>query len=408
MSRLTQAIQAIRRGEIVIVADADDRENEGDLIMAAEAATPEKIAFFLQHTSGVICAGLPGERCDELGLPPMVWDNQDPKGTAFTLSVDAADGVTTGISAADRALTLRRLADASAVPSTFVRPGHIFPLRSQAGGVLKRPGHTEASTDLMRMAGLSEVGVLSEVVTSDRQAMARTADLKRLASEYRIPFLTIEDIARYRSSHEQLVTHVSQAAMPTDYGKYNCHVFRSLIDGVEHVALTYGDLDNSTPVAVRVHSECLTGDIFGSRRCDCGQQLSDSLRLIAAEGAGVVVYMRGHEGRGIGLGDKLRAYALQEQGYDTVDANLALGLPVDSREYSIGAQILKELGVTEMRLITNNPDKLRAMQGMGIEIAGRIALPQGATTENRFYLETKQRRMGHMLTDVGAAHVKLG
>jgi 3,4-dihydroxy 2-butanone 4-phosphate synthase/GTP cyclohydrolase II len=396
MSSVQAAIEAIKRGEIAVVSDDEHRENEGDLIMAAQAATPDKIAFYLEHSSGLICVSLPGERCDELNLPPMVADNRDPKGTAFTVSVDVAAGVTTGISAADRALTLRALANSSSVASDFNRPGHIFPLRSRPGGVLKRAGHTEATTDLVRMAGLGNVGALCEVVTRDRLGMARVPELKRLASVHAMPFVTVADLVRYRMANERLVEYISRAAIPTPYGEFECHVWQSTLDGVEHVALTHGKVDGGDPIPVRVHSECLTGDIFGSKRCDCGTQLDDAIRYIAIAGAGAVVYLRGHEGRGIGLGHKLRAYNLQDAGYDTVDANLMLGLPVDSREYGIGAQMLVDLGVTQMRLITNNPAKYEGLTGFGIDIVERIALPIQKTSQNVRYLESKRQRMGHL------------
>jgi 3,4-dihydroxy 2-butanone 4-phosphate synthase/GTP cyclohydrolase II len=398
VSRISGAVEAIQRGEIVVVADDEDRENEGDLIMAAEAVTPEKIAFYLQHTSGLICAGLTGARCDALNLPPMVHENQDPRRTAFAVSVDVAVGITTGISATDRARTLRSLADSSLSASDFVRPGHVLPLRAQDGGVLKRAGHTEAAVDLVRMAGMKEVGVLCEVVTADRRGMARTAELKKLSVTYGLPFMTVADLVRARVVGERLVDHVSQATIPTKFGDFECHVWRSVLDGLEHIALVRGPVDLSEPALVRVHSECLTGDVFGSRRCDCGTQLEDAMRLIAQHGSGVVVYLRGHEGRGIGIGHKLRAYNLQDAGFDTVDANLALGLPVDSREYGIGAQILVDLGVSQMRLMTNNPDKYIGLGGFGIEIVDRVSLPTRATSENARYLTTKQTRMGHVLT----------
>jgi 3,4-dihydroxy 2-butanone 4-phosphate synthase/GTP cyclohydrolase II len=396
MSSVQTAIEAIKRGQIVVVSDDENRENEGDLIMAAEAATQDKIAFYLEHSSGLICVSLPGERCDELNLPPMVADNRDPKGTAFTVSVDAAVGTSTGISAADRALTLRALADPSSVTTDFNRPGHIFPLRSRPGGVLKRAGHTEATTDLVRMAGLGTAGALCEIVTRDRLGMARVPELKRLAAAHAMPFVTVADLVRYRMANERLVEHVAHAPIPTPYGEFECHVWRSELDGVEHVALAHGNVQGGEPVPVRVHSECLTGDIFGSKRCDCGTQLNDAMRYIASEGAGVVVYLRGHEGRGIGIGHKLRAYNLQDAGYDTVDANLMLGLPVDSREYGIGAQMLVDLGVTQMRLITNNPAKYEGLTGFGIDIVERIALPIHKTPENLRYLDAKRQRMGHM------------
>ena len=369
------AIAAVGRGEIVIVVDDEDRENEGDLIMAAEAVSPEKLAFFLRHTSGVICASLTGDRLDALELPLMVDDNQEGQGTAFTVTVDLADGITTGISAADRAATIRALADPAAPAGDFVRPGHVFPLRSREGGVLKRAGHTEAAVDLARLAGCAPAGVLSEVVTPDHQAMARGPELRRLARQHDLPMVSVAALVRHRLRSERLVRPMAEARVPTRHGAFTCHAWESLVDGIEHLAFVRGDVRDGEPVLVRVHSECLTGDVFGSHRCDCGAQLDDSMRAIAAEGRGVVVYLRGHEGRGIGLAHKLMAYNLQDGGHDTVDANLALGLPVDTREYGIGAQILAGLGVRRMRLMTNNPAKFRGLTGYGLEITERVRAP---------------------------------
>jgi 3,4-dihydroxy 2-butanone 4-phosphate synthase / GTP cyclohydrolase II len=397
---VAEAIEAVAAGEIVLVVDDEQRENEGDLIMAADAATSEKVGFFLQHTSGVICASLPQERCDALRLPLMVVDNTEAQRTAFTVSVDLADGITTGISAADRAATIRGLADATRGPADFARPGHIFPLRSSDGGVLKRAGHTEAASDLVRLAGREPGGVLCEVVSEDKCAMARGPELRRLAMAHGLPMISVADLVRHRLRSERLVEHVSEARVPTAHGDFVCQAWRSTVDGTEHLALTRGDVAGDEPVLVRVHSECLTGDVFGSRRCDCGAQLDDALRAIADAGRGVVVYLRGHEGRGIGLAHKLAAYNLQEQGHDTVDANRVLGLPVDSREYGIGAQILMDLGVRRMRLMTNNPAKYDGLQGYGLEIVERLPLAPRPTTENIAYLETKRRRMGHLFTDL--------
>jgi 3,4-dihydroxy 2-butanone 4-phosphate synthase/GTP cyclohydrolase II len=394
---VAEAIRAIAAGEIVLVVDDEDRENEGDLIMAADAATPAKLGFFLQHTSGVICTSLSGARCDALRLPLMVATNTEAQRTAFTVSVDLAKGVTTGISAADRAATVRALADESRGPADFARPGHIFPLRSRDGGVLKRAGHTEAAFDLVRLAGREPAGVLCEVVSEDKCAMARGPELRRLATAHRLPMISVADLVRHLLRSERLVEQVSEARVPTAYGDFACQAWRSTIDGVEHLALTRGDVAGDEPVLVRVHSECLTGDVFGSRRCDCGAQLDDALRAIADAGRGVVVYLRGHEGRGIGLAHKLAAYNLQERGHDTVDANRALGLPVDNREYGIGAQILMDLGIRQMRLMTNNPAKYDGLQGYGLEIVERVPLAPRPTAENIAYLETKRRRMGHLL-----------
>jgi 3,4-dihydroxy 2-butanone 4-phosphate synthase / GTP cyclohydrolase II len=394
---IDEAVAAVGRGEIVIVTDDDDRENEGDFIMAAEAATPEKIAFFLRHTSGVICVALADGRADTLELPLMVSDNQEAQGTAFTVTVDVAHGITTGISAADRAKTMRALADPTAGPARFVRPGHIFPLRSRPGGVLKRAGHTEAAVDIARLAGLRPAGGLCEVVSADKKDMARGAELERLARRHRLPRISVADLVRHRLRSERLVRHIASARVPTQHGDFTAHAWESAIDGVQHLALVKGEVHDGDPVLVRVHSECLTGDVFGSRRCDCGAQLDDALRAIAKESRGVVVYLRGHEGRGIGIAHKLQAYNLQEHGFDTVDANLRLGLPVDTREYGIGAQLLLDLGVERMRLMTNNPAKFEGLQGYGLEIVERIAIPPRTTADNLQYLRTKRDRLGHLL-----------
>ena len=394
---MDNAIRAIGSGDVVIVTDDEDRENEGDLIMAAEAVTREKIAFFLEHTSGVICAALPGGRLDELELPLMVQDNREGQGTAFTVTVDLAAGITTGISAADRARTIRALADPHAVAGDFVRPGHVFPLRSRPGGVLERPGHTEAAVDLARLAGHGPAGILCEVVTPDRSAMAQRPRLEELARAHGLPLVSIADLRRHRLRHERHIRKMAEAPVPTRHGVFTCQAWRSERDGVDHLAFVRGDVSGPEPVLARVHSECLTGDVFGSRRCDCGSQLDDALAAIDEAGRGVVVYLRGHEGRGIGIASKLRAYELQDGGSDTVDANLHLGLPVDSREYGTAAQILRELGAGRLRLITNNPAKCEDLDGYGIEVAERVALPARPTPENITYLETKRRRMGHLL-----------
>jgi 3,4-dihydroxy 2-butanone 4-phosphate synthase/GTP cyclohydrolase II len=402
MPAVESVIAAVRRGEIAIVVDDEDRENEGDLIMAADAATPEKVGFFLRHTSGVICASLEAERCDDLRLAPMVPDNREAQGTAFTVSVDAAAGTSTGISAADRARTLGALADPAASADDLVRPGHVFPLRSAPGGVLKRAGHTEAAVDLARLGGRMPVGVLCEVVSADKSTMARRPELERLAAEHRLPLVSIAELVRHRLRRECVVEHVAQARIPTRHGEFACHAWRSLLDGTEHLALVRGDVRGGDPVLVRVHSECVTGDVVGSERCDCGSQLDDALAAVAAVGRGVVVYLRGHEGRGIGIAHKLEAYNLQDQGHDTVDANLLLGLPVDGREYGVGAQILVDLGVERIRLMTNNPAKYRGLAGYGLEIVARVPLAPRTTPENVRYLETKRRRMGHRWPEAGA------
>ena len=393
---ISDAVAAIGRGEIVVVVDDEDRENEGDLIMAAEFATEERIAFFVRHTSGVICAAIPDERAEELDLPLMVAQNTEAMRTAFTVTVDYRHGTSTGISAADRALTIRGLADPSATSADFARPGHIFPLRARAGGVLKRAGHTEAAVDLARMAGLRPGGVLCEVVNEDG-TMARVPALRRFAAEHDLLLISIADLIRYRRRHEKLVSRFAEATIPTRHGAFRAVVYESELDGVQHVAFVMGEPRPEREVLVRVHSECLTGDIFGSLRCDCGPQLDQALGHIAAAGEGVLVYLRGHEGRGIGLGHKIRAYGLQDQGRDTVDANLELGLPADSREYGIGAQILVDLGVGRLRLLTNNPAKYGGLTGFGLEICERVPLQTTPTAENIAYLRTKQQRMGHLL-----------
>src|SRR5664280_871920 len=371
-SGVEDAIEAIGRGEIVVVVDDEDRENEGDLIMAADAVTPEKIAFFLAYTSGLICVPLTPERVEHLDLPLMVTSNTEAQRTAFTVSVDYRHGTSTGISAADRSATIKALVDPHTRPTDLNRPGHIFPLRYRPGGVLKRAGHTEATVDLCRLAGKYPSGVLCEIVTADKADMARLPELEEFTQRHGLPLISIADLIRYRRHHEKLVRRVAEATLPTEHGAFQAFVFESVLDNEQHLALVYGDISDQRDLLVRVHSECLTGDVMGSMRCDCGPQLHTALAKIAAEGAGVVVYLRGHEGRGIGLGHKIRAYALQEDGRDTVDANLEQGLPVDSREYGIGAQILVDLGVTSMRLMTNNPSKYGGLEGFGLNIVERV------------------------------------
>ncbi len=396
-ARIEDAIAAVGRGEIVIVVDDEDRENEGDLIMAAEFATPESIAFFLHHTSGVICAPVTRERARELDLPLMVVDNTETMRTAFTVSVDFRHGTTTGISAHDRSATIRALVDPSTRPLDLLRPGHIFPLEAREGGVLKRAGHTEAALDLARMAGLYPAGVLCELVNEAKDDMARLPELERFSKEHGLLLISIADLVRYRRQTEKLVKRVAEARIPTQWGDFTCYAYESMLDGEQHLALVRGAVQGEEDVLVRVHSECLTGDVFGSLRCDCGPQLDESIRMIAEAGMGVVIYLRGHEGRGIGIGHKLRAYALQEQGHDTVDANLALGMPVDSREYGIGAQMLVDLGLTTIRAMTNNPAKYGGLEGFGLEITGRVPLLTAPNPENIAYLRTKRERMGHLL-----------
>ena len=397
LASIEEAIEQLRRGGMVVVVDDEDRENEGDLIMPAEDVTPENMAFFLEHTSGVFCVPLESSRADELDLPLMVIANTEAQRTAFTVTVDFRHGTTTGISAHDRAATIRALIAPETRPNDLNRPGHIFPLRYRPGGVLKRAGHTEATVDLCRLAGKFPSGVLCEIVTADKSDMARLPELERFAKQHDLPLVSIADLIRYRRHHEKLVRRVAEASLPTEHGQFQALVFENVLDGEQHMALVYGDIDAAQDVLVRVHSECLTGDVFGSMRCDCGPQLEAALAKVAAEGAGIVVYLRGHEGRGIGLGHKIRAYALQENGRDTVDANLELGLPVDSREYGIGAQILVDLGVTSMRLMTNNPIKYGGLEGFGLNIVERVPLESSPTEFNIEYLRTKRERLGHML-----------
>ncbi|MBM3672501.1 MAG: bifunctional 3,4-dihydroxy-2-butanone-4-phosphate synthase/GTP cyclohydrolase II [Actinobacteria bacterium] len=398
-TQIENAIDAIGRGEMVIVVDDADRENEGDLILAAERITPEAMGFMIRHTSGVICMPLEGERLDELQLPLMVANNTEVQRTAFTVSVDARNGTTTGISAADRAATVKSLLDPATRPEDLARPGHIFPLRYREGGVLKRAGHTEAAVDLARLAGCYPAGVLAEV-TNDDGTMARLPQLEAFAAKHGIQLISIADLIRYRRHREKLVRRVSEARIPTRHGDFTGYVFHSLLDGVEHLAFVRGEVAGEQNVLVRVHSECLTGDVFGSMRCDCGVQLDLALERVAQEEQGAVVYLRGHEGRGIGLGHKIRAYSLQDEGRDTVEANVELGFAPDSREYGIGSQILVDLGISTMRLMTNNPAKYGGLDGYGLEIVERVPLHALPNDENIAYLRTKQQKLGHML-DLG-------
>jgi 3,4-dihydroxy 2-butanone 4-phosphate synthase/GTP cyclohydrolase II len=397
VSSIEEAVEQLRRGGMIVVVDDEDRENEGDLIMAAEDVTADSMAFFLEYTSGLFCVPLESNRADELDLPLMVVANTEAQRTAFTVTVDYRHGTSSGISAGDRAATVRALIDPATLPTDLNRPGHVFPLRYRPGGVLKRAGHTEATVDLCRMAGKYPSGVLCEIVTKDKSDMARMPELEVFAAEHGLPLVTIADLIRYRRQHEKLVRRVAEATLPTEHGTFQAVVFESVLDGEQHMAMVYGDISEVENVLVRVHSECLTGDALGSLRCDCGPQLQTALAKVAAEGAGVVVYLRGHEGRGIGLGHKIRAYALQEDGHDTVDANLELGLPVDSREYGIGAQILVDLGITSMRLMTNNPTKYGGLVGFGLNIVERVPLESRPTAFNIEYLRTKRERMGHLL-----------
>ena len=394
---IEDVIAAIARGEMIVMVDDEDRENEGDLIMAAQFATPEKIAFIVRYSSGVVVAPISGDRCDDLRLPLMVEHNTESHRTAFTISVDLIEGTTTGISAADRAATLRALADPQESFASFARPGHIFPLRAREGGVLKRAGHTEAAVDLARMAGLEPAGIICEIINDDG-SMSRLPELIEFSRKHNLLLSSIAELIKYRRHHEKLVTRMGQAQVPTEWGNFTCTAFKSDVDGTEHLAFSLGTVDDGQPVLVRVHSECLTGDVFSSRRCDCGPQLHSAMSLIAEEGRGIVVYLRGHEGRGIGIGHKIRAYSLQDGGLDTVDANTELGLPVDSREYGIGAQILADMGANQLRLITNNPAKYGGIEGYGLEIIERVAINPVATEENIKYLQTKRDRMGHLFS----------
>lgn len=394
------AIADIAAGKPVVVVDDEDRENEGDIIFAAAKATPEVVAFTVRHSSGYICAAVPDSEADRLGLPPMVARNEDVRGTAYTVTVDAAEGITTGISAHDRAHTLRLLADPESTRESFHRPGHVVPLRARRGGVLERGGHTEASVDLARAAGLPAAGVLCEVVSEeDPSGMARLPELRRFCDTHGLSLISIEQLADWRRVHTPVVTRNVESRLPTRHGDFHVVGYTGLIDGVEHIALVAGDVadDDGQDVLVRVHSECLTGDIFGSRRCDCGEQLSTSLDLIAEAGRGVLVYLRGQEGRGIGLVPKLRAYNLQDEGLDTVDANTAQGLPVDTREYSAAAQILTDLGVNSVALMSNNPEKRLGLERHGIPVVRRIPVELPSNPENEAYLRTKRDRMGHQL-----------
>jgi len=394
LDSIQRAVADIAAGRPVIVVDDADRENEGDLVFAAAKATPQLLAFTIRHTSGVVCVPMEGRELDRLELPPMTRVNQDRRGTAYTVSVDARDKVSTGISAADRARTIKVLVDSATEPYELTRPGHVFPLRAAEGGVLRRPGHTEAAVDLARLAGLTPAGVICEIVNDDG-SMARLPDLRRFADAHGLAVISIADLIAHRRRTERTVTRIVETGLPTRYGRWRAYGYRGILDGAEHVALVHGDIGDGENVLVRVHSECLTGDVFGSLRCDCGPQLDVALSAIAGESRGVILYVRGHEGRGIGLLHKLQAYQLQDDGADTVDANLALGLPADARDYGTGAQILVDLGVRSMRLLTNNPAKRAGLEGFGLRVVGRVPLPVTPTPDNLRYLRTKRDRMGH-------------
>ncbi|WP_412542829.1 bifunctional 3,4-dihydroxy-2-butanone-4-phosphate synthase/GTP cyclohydrolase II [Longispora sp. K20-0274] len=393
---IEDAVAAIAAGKGIVVVDDADRENEGDLIFAADAVTPELVAFMMTHCRGLLCVPMEGEALDRLSLGAMVANNTERHGTAFTVSVDAREGITTGISAADRTRTIQLLVDETTVADDLVRPGHVFPLRAKPGGVLRRPGHTEAGVDLARMAGMRPAGVICEIVNPDG-TMMRLPDLEKFCAEHGLLLITIADLIAYRRRTERQIERAADARLPLPMGEFRAIGYQVDFDETEHIALVYGDLGDGEDVLVRVHSECLTGDVFGSLRCDCGPQLHTALDLVAQEGRGVVLYVRGHEGRGIGLLHKLQAYQLQDLGRDTVDANLDLGLPADGRDYGTGAQILADLGVKSMRLLTNNPAKRAGLEGYGLEIVGRVPMPSRVTSENRTYLTTKRDRMGHLL-----------
>jgi len=399
LDTVERAIADIAAGKAVVVVDDEDRENEGDIIFAASKATPELMAFTIRHSSGVICVPMPAAMLDRLEIPLMTPHNKDKLRTAYTISVDARDGVTTGISAADRAHTARVLADSATEPWEVTRPGHVFPLRYREGGVLVRRGHTEAAVDLATLAGLTPAGVLVEVVNDDG-TMKRAPELRAFADEHGLAMISIEDLVRYRRRHETLVERVAETRLPTRHGDFTAYGYRITVDDSEHIALVYGDVSGPEPVLTRVHSECLTGDVFGSHRCDCGPQLDEALERIVEEGRGVVVYLRGHEGRGIGLVAKLQAYQLQDGGRDTVDANLDLGLPADARHYGTATQVLRDLGITTVRLLTNNPDKVSNLEDFGVAVAERVPLTPHPNDHNLAYLLTKRDRMGHVLPDL--------
>ena len=392
---IEEAIESFRRGEIVIICDDEDRENEGDFAIAAEKASAAAINFMAKHGRGLICLALTEERCRELELPLMVEDNTSTFGTAFTISIEARGKVTTGISAADRAATILTAIDPATRPEDLLRPGHVFPLRAKKGGVLKRAGQTEASVDLASLAGLKPAGVICEIMNDDG-TMARVPDLVKVAQEHGLMMITVSDLISYRLRHETLVRKIASPTLPTVYGDFRIHAYRSDVTGDENVALVMGEIDPEEPTLVRVHSQCLTGDIFGSCRCDCGPQLEQALNHIASEGKGVLLYLL-QEGRGIGLLNKLRAYELQEQGHDTVEANERLGFRPDQRDYGIGAQILRDLGVRKMRLMTNNPSKYVGLHGYGLEIVERLSLEVPPTESTRAYLRTKREKLGHLL-----------
>ena len=397
MDSIEDALTALREGRMVVVVDDESRENEGDLIFPAATATTEQLAFAIRHSTGIICAPMTAQELDRLGIPMMTEHNTDPKRTAFTLSADARTGITTGVSATDRARTIRVLADPGSAPTDLVHPGHVFPLRAREGGILTRRGHTEAAVDLMRLSGNRPVGVLVEIVNDDG-TMARRHQLRELADAHAMPMITVGDLERHRWLHEDLVEEVVSTHLPTAHGEFTAHALRSRVDGTEYLALVCGRVADGEDVLTRVHSACLTGDVLSSLRCDCGPQLRAAMEAIGARGRGVLVYASDHEGRGIGLIDKLRAYALQEEGMDTLDANVALGLPADARSYATAAQVLRHLGVRSVELMTNNPDKVAGLEHYGVSVHSMAPTPTFANGENLDYLRTKRDRMGHLLS----------
>ena len=399
LDTVEDALAAIREGQAVVVVDDEHRENEGDLIFAASKATPELMALMVRYSSGYVCAPVTGELLDRLGIPLMTPHNRERMRTAYTISVDARDGITTGISAADRARTVRTLADSATESFELTQPGHVLPLRAMPGGVLQRPGHTEAAVDLTRLAGLTPAGVIGELVNDDG-TMMRGADLRAFADGHGFRMISIEDLITYRRLHEQQMKRVTSTRLPTEFGEFTAYGFQDEFDGTENIALVYGDISDGKDVLTRVHSECFTGDVLGSKRCDCGPQLQASLASITEEGRGVVIYLRGHEGRGIGLLSKLKAYALQDAGRDTVDANLDLGFAVDARNYAGGTQMLRDLGIGSVRLLTNNPDKVRALEMYGVTVTERLPVVIEPTADNLRYLQTKAERMGHDLPNL--------